>query len=52
MLGFGSSKEIVGVNCSWCKGAYHNKDSCLRAKEEDDECDLGPNCKIIVPPSW
>ena len=52
MLGFGSSKEVVGMNCSWCKLAYHNKDTCLKAMEEDEECMLGPNVNIIVPPSW
>jgi hypothetical protein len=52
LLVFGSSKEVVGLNCSWCKAAYHNKDSCMKAMQEDDECDLGANAKIIVPPSW
>jgi len=42
----------VGLNCSWCKRAYHNKNECLKAMREDDECDLGAHAKIIVPPSW
>ena len=51
-LGFGTSKEVVGVSCSWCKFSYHNKDSCLRARDADDECDLGTFSPMIVPPSW
>ena len=51
-LSLGSSKEVVGVSCSWCKYSYHNKDSCLKAKEADEKCDLGVHANAIVPPSW
>ena len=51
-LGFGSSKEVVGVSCSWCKYSYHHKDNCLKAKNADEKCDLGVHANAIVPPSW
>lgn len=36
-----SSKDIVAISCSWCKTAYHNKDSCFNLQKIGEECDLG-----------
>ncbi|OXU26343.1 hypothetical protein TSAR_003470 [Trichomalopsis sarcophagae] len=47
-----SSKEIIAVNCSWCKNAYHNRESCFNAQRIGEECELGVHSGIIVPPSW
>ncbi|XP_069355194.1 eye-specific diacylglycerol kinase isoform X13 [Maniola hyperantus] len=47
-----SSKEIVALSCSWCKDAYHNKESCFNLQRIGEECSLGTQCNIIVPPSW
>lgn len=47
-----SSKEIVAVSCSWCKTAYHNKESCFNVDRVGENCELGTNSSIIVPPSW
>ncbi|XP_026326421.1 eye-specific diacylglycerol kinase isoform X3 [Hyposmocoma kahamanoa] len=47
-----SSKEIVALSCSWCKDAYHNKESCFNLQRIGEECCLGSQCNIIVPPSW
>ncbi|XP_050498075.1 eye-specific diacylglycerol kinase isoform X1 [Diabrotica virgifera virgifera] len=47
-----SSKEIVAISCSWCKAAYHNKESCFNIKRIGEECTLGVHCNSIVPPSW
>ncbi|XP_076260554.1 retinal degeneration A isoform X2 [Rhynchophorus ferrugineus] len=47
-----SSKEIVAISCSWCKTAYHNKESCFNIQRIGEECNLGVHSSIIVPPSW
>ncbi|XP_048481036.1 eye-specific diacylglycerol kinase isoform X2 [Plutella xylostella] len=47
-----SSKEIVALSCSWCKDAYHNKESCFNLQRIGEECCLGSQSAIIVPPSW
>ncbi|KAG6448769.1 hypothetical protein O3G_MSEX005700 [Manduca sexta] len=47
-----SSKEIVALSCSWCKDAYHNKESCFNLQRIGEECSLGCQSNIIVPPSW
>ncbi|XP_026467404.1 eye-specific diacylglycerol kinase-like [Ctenocephalides felis] len=47
-----SSKEIVALSCSWCKAAYHNKESCFNIQRIGEECSLGNHQGIIVPPSW
>ncbi|CAB3236124.1 unnamed protein product [Arctia plantaginis] len=47
-----SSKEIVALSCSWCKDAYHNKESCFNLQRIGEECSLGLQTNIIVPPSW
>ncbi|XP_041972617.1 eye-specific diacylglycerol kinase isoform X2 [Aricia agestis] len=47
-----SSKEIVAISCSWCKEAYHNKDSCFNIQRIGEECSLGTQVNIIVPPAW
>ncbi|XP_038213039.1 eye-specific diacylglycerol kinase isoform X6 [Zerene cesonia] len=47
-----SSKEIVALSCSWCKDAYHNKESCFNLQRIGEECSLGTQANIIVPPSW
>ncbi|XP_064488970.1 eye-specific diacylglycerol kinase-like isoform X3 [Ornithodoros turicata] len=50
-LSFGS-KEIVAISCSWCKTAYHNKESCFSMQRIGEQCDLGLHVDIIVPHSW
>ncbi|XP_060524933.1 eye-specific diacylglycerol kinase-like isoform X2 [Cylas formicarius] len=47
-----SSKEIVAISCSWCKAAFHNKESCFNVQRIGEECKLGVHSSIIVPPSW
>ncbi|XP_057339861.1 eye-specific diacylglycerol kinase isoform X2 [Microplitis mediator] len=47
-----SSKEIVAVSCSWCKSAYHNRESCFNVEKIGENCDLGIHGLIIVPPAW
>ncbi|KAJ8879215.1 hypothetical protein PR048_019821 [Dryococelus australis] len=47
-----SSKEIVALGCSWCKMAYHNKETCFNLQKIGEECSLGNHSDIIVPPSW
>ncbi|KAJ2950599.1 hypothetical protein O0L34_g8850 [Tuta absoluta] len=47
-----SSKEIVALTCSWCKDSYHNKESCFNLQRIGEECCLGSQSNIIVPPSW
>ncbi|PNF21722.1 Eye-specific diacylglycerol kinase [Cryptotermes secundus] len=47
-----SCKEIVALSCSWCKTAYHNKESCFNLQKIGEECNLGLHSGIIVPPSW
>ncbi|XP_050672620.1 eye-specific diacylglycerol kinase isoform X2 [Leptidea sinapis] len=47
-----SSKEIVALSCSWCKDGYHNKESCFNIQRIGEECSLGVQSNIIVPPSW
>ncbi|KAJ8983903.1 hypothetical protein NQ317_006707, partial [Molorchus minor] len=47
-----SSKEIVAISCSWCKAAYHNKESCFNIQRIGEECNLGVHSSIVVPPSW
>ncbi|XP_047476700.1 eye-specific diacylglycerol kinase-like [Penaeus chinensis] len=46
------SKEIVAISCSWCKSAYHNKESCFNMSKIEETCSLGLHSSIIVPPSW
>ncbi|XP_039294831.1 LOW QUALITY PROTEIN: eye-specific diacylglycerol kinase-like [Nilaparvata lugens] len=47
-----SSKEIVALSCSWCKIAFHNKESCFNLQKIGEECNLGYHSSIVVPPSW
>ncbi|XP_022241600.1 eye-specific diacylglycerol kinase-like isoform X2 [Limulus polyphemus] len=47
-----ASKEIVGISCSWCKTAYHNKEQCFNMQKLEEHCTLGIHTDIIVPPSW
>lgn len=47
-----SSKEIIAVNCSWCKSAYHNKEPCFNLGKIGEFCEMGPHRGIVVPPSW
>ncbi|ROT65014.1 putative Diacylglycerol kinase zeta [Penaeus vannamei] len=35
------SKEIVAISCSWCKSAYHNKESCFNMSKIEETCSLG-----------
>ncbi|TRY74667.1 hypothetical protein TCAL_11921 [Tigriopus californicus] len=51
-LAFGSSKEVVGESCSWCKYSYHMKDQCQKDKSQDDFCCLGVHKSVIVPSTW
>ncbi|XP_063374974.1 eye-specific diacylglycerol kinase [Cydia amplana] len=51
MLSF-SSKDIVAVSCSWCKDTYHNKDPCFNMQRVEEQCSLGLQCNVTVPPSW
>ncbi|KAL3170850.1 hypothetical protein MRX96_043922 [Rhipicephalus microplus] len=50
-LSFGS-KEIVAISCTWCKTAYHNRESCFSMQRIGEQCCLGTHMDIIVPPSW
>jgi len=47
-----SSREIVAVSCSWCKAAYHNRESCFNVQKIGENCELGTHASIVVPPSW
>lgn len=47
-----SSREIVAVSCSWCKTAYHNKETCFNVPKIGENCELGVHASIVVPPSW
>lgn len=40
------------MSCSWCKIAYHNKESCFNVEKIGECCDLGSHASIIVPPAW
>lgn len=51
-LAFGSSKEVVGESCSWCKYSYHTKEQCQKEKSLDEFCDLGVHKSVIVPSTW
>ena len=45
-LSFGS-KEIVAISCSWCKEAFHNKDSCFNMERYKEHCSLGKSTSFI-----
>lgn len=47
-----TSQEIVAISCSWCKTAFHNKESCFNIQRIGENCTLGIHQDIIVPPSW
>lgn len=47
-----SSREIVAVSCSWCKSAYHNRETCFNVQKIGENCELGTHASIVVPPSW
>ncbi|EZA49626.1 Eye-specific diacylglycerol kinase [Ooceraea biroi] len=47
-----SSREIVAVSCSWCKAAFHNKETCFNVQKIGENCELGSHASIVVPPSW
>eukprot|EP00794_Sanderia_malayensis_P012950 gene12950-14282_t len=51
-LSFQSGKDMIAVNCSWCKKVVHNKPECSRDLYMDDRCTLGLLENIIVRPSW
>jgi hypothetical protein len=40
-----SCKEIVALSCSWCKTAYHNKESCFNLQKIGEECNLGKSTR-------
>ncbi|XP_062236218.1 diacylglycerol kinase zeta isoform X2 [Platichthys flesus] len=46
------SKDIVGISCSWCKQAYHNKVSCFMLQQIEEACPIGAHAALIVPPTW
>ncbi|CAG2106022.1 unnamed protein product [Medioppia subpectinata] len=50
-LSFGN-KEIVAISCSWCKTAFHNKENCFNIQRIGENCPLGINQDLIVPPTW
>eukprot|EP00795_Rhopilema_esculentum_P005409 gene5409-575_t len=52
MLSFQSAKDMIAVNCSWCKKAVHNKPECSKDMYMDEKCTLGMHHRLIVPPSW
>ncbi|CAK5031874.1 unnamed protein product [Meloidogyne enterolobii] len=45
-------KEVIAINCSWCKRSYHNKRSCFSLARFDDRCDRGILRELILPPNW
>lgn len=45
-LSFGS-KEIVAISCSWCKAAYHNKESCFNLDRLKEPCSLGESPRRV-----
>ncbi|VDD87811.1 unnamed protein product [Enterobius vermicularis] len=45
-------KELIGVTCTWCKEAYHNKPECFSQIKLDERCHMGVLHDLIVPPSW
>lgn len=47
-----SSKEIVALSCSWCKDAYHNKESCFNLQRIGEECSLGKAIISIQLSFW
>jgi len=47
---FGNS--TVGINCSWCKTALHNSDTCKSLILRNPVCNLGIHSGVIIPPSW
>ena len=47
-----SSKEIVALSCSWCKTAYHNKESCFNLQKIGEECNLGKSTKENEKLGW
>ncbi|XP_023345984.1 eye-specific diacylglycerol kinase isoform X2 [Eurytemora carolleeae] len=51
-LGSKFSSAAVGINCSWCKLALHNSDTCRALVVSNPVCDLGVHSGIIIPPSW
>ncbi|XP_067129236.1 diacylglycerol kinase iota isoform X1 [Centruroides vittatus] len=51
-LPFGAKQEILAISCSWCKIAYHNKETCFNMQRIGEQCTLGIHSSLIVPPSW
>ena len=45
-------QELIGVTCTWCKEAYHNKPECFSQIKLDERCHMGVLHDLIVPPSW
>uniref|UniRef100_A0A1I8IXP4 diacylglycerol kinase (ATP) n=1 Tax=Macrostomum lignano TaxID=282301 RepID=A0A1I8IXP4_9PLAT len=37
----GNSKEVMAIECSWCKAAYHNKINCFQKRLLTESCSLG-----------
>ena len=49
-MSFGS-KEILAISCSWCKAAYHNKESCFNVDRVKEPCSLGKfGCHLACLP--
>lgn len=42
----------MAVSCSWCKAAFHNKETCFNVQKIGENCELGSHASIVVPPSW
>lgn len=47
-----SSKDMVAMQCTWCKAIYHNRPSCFSDLVRSAQCSLGPHASLIVPPNW
>ncbi|UYV77900.1 DGKI [Cordylochernes scorpioides] len=45
-------QDIVAISCSWCKTAYHNRESCFNLQRIGEQCHLGFHANLIVPPTW
>ncbi|VEL08985.1 unnamed protein product [Protopolystoma xenopodis] len=47
-----SSQESLALQCSWCKIYIHNKQSCFTSDLLEEQCYMGINASLVVPPSW
>ncbi|THD28390.1 Diacylglycerol kinase [Fasciola hepatica] len=47
-----TSKDMVAMQCTWCKASYHNRPSCFSDAVRTETCNLGAHASLIVPPNW